>query len=417
MKKEFYVNIIILVAINAIVKPFYLLVVEVNVQNILGGNTWGYYFELLSFVYLFQFINDPGILQYNTVNLAKTDDKTNVEYILGLKIILAGLFLSCIIISHLVLGDRSFGMLFLISLNFILASLFILMRSSISATGAYRTDSIISSMDKIILLVLLVVILWGINLKDTFTIWWFISCQVFSSFAALVIAFFIFSKKLGSVKIRISKKRFRKILKSCLPYTILIFLMTAYTKMDGVMIGRLLPEGSGEAGIYGAGFRFFDAANMVGVLAAGILLPMYAKNIQNPKTLYQLLRSGTLALSLLIGSGVIILLLFSTPILSYFYVEYTPYYDEVFKYIILALLPLIVVHVFGPILLALRALRNINKIFFIAVIINFGLNYVLIPSQAAKGAAMATLITQVIVAVCLIPVTLLEIRKYTISKV
>jgi O-antigen/teichoic acid export membrane protein len=188
--------------------------------------------------------------------------------------------------------------------------------------------------------------------------------------------------------------------------------MTAYTKIDGVMLSKMLPERIEEVGIYAAGFRFFDAANMVGVLSAGILLPMYAKNLNNKTAIYSLIKTGLLTLGGLIFAGVLFLYFFSSPILAYVYDEYTPYYDEVFYYIIYALIPLIIVHVLGPLMLAIKKLNNINKIFFLALILNISLNYVLIPSQAAKGAAEATLITQVVVALSLIPITFLEIRKF-----
>lgn len=414
MKKEFLINVFILVLINFLVKPFYLLIVETDVQNTVGTDQYGYYFGLFSFVFLFQFINDPGIQQYNAVTIATENSFSFLEYLLGLKLLLGLVFILTVLTGAYLFdyNTNDFYLILFICLNFILSSFFVIIRSSISAIGKYRVDSFISAIDKVLLILILSYLLWFSNHNSAFSIWWFVISQSIASFLALIIALFLLVKSSEKIKLRFSKSRTIALLKSCAPFAVLILLMTAYTKIDGVMLSKMLPDRPEETGIYAAGFRFFDAANMVGVLSAGILLPMYSKNIKDKKTIYSLLKTGILSLSFLILSGVAFLMLFSTPILSFVYDEYTPYYDQVFYYIIIALIPLIIVHVFGPILLAIKKLNNINKIFFLALILNISLNYVLIPSQAAIGAAKATLITQFLVAFCLIPISLLELRKF-----
>lgn len=70
------------------------------------------------------------------------------------------------------------------------------------------------------------------------------------------------------------------------PYVLIMIFMTAYNKLDGVMLGWLLDDNKYQAGIYAAAYRFYEAANMSGYLFASLLLPMYASNID--QNLYSL---------------------------------------------------------------------------------------------------------------------------------
>lgn len=72
----------------------------------------------------------------------------------------------------------------LILINQILLSFILYLRSNISATGKYRWDSMVSVIDKVILIAILGVILYS-SLKDNFSIYQYI----FSQTAALFVVF------------------------------------------------------------------------------------------------------------------------------------------------------------------------------------------------------------------------------------
>ena len=410
LRREFFINISIVVFINFLIKPFYLLFVETEVQNLLG-NDYGLYFEVLSFVFLFQFINEPGLQQFNVVKLSQTNNsKSYFDHLISLKLALSMSFIFIVLMSGL-LGGYNLKVIFWIALGMALSSLFILFRSSISAHGNYRTDSLISALDRIFLIIILLFLMQ--YYANEFSIYWFVIAQVCAATLALIISIFIYRKQNGAFHLRWSKIWNATLLKKLKPFTIIIFLMMAYTKIDGIMLGYLSTQR--EISVYAAGFRFFEAANMVGVLAAGILLPMYSRSIDDKPNLMKLVKTGTLILTFLLGSAVVFLLLLKTKILSFFYDQYTEYYDVVFQYIILALIPLILIHVFGPLLLSMKKLKILSVIFFIALLTNAFLNWKLIPIYNAEGAAIATLLTQTFAALGTFMVAIYEYNKLEIS--
>ncbi|NJN34702.1 MAG: hypothetical protein HC817_11085 [Saprospiraceae bacterium] len=66
--------------------------------------------------------------------------------------------------------------------------------------------------------------------------------------------------------------------------------MAAYTRLDAVMLERMLPDGKIQTDIFAAGYRLLEAVNVVGFLFAGLLLPMFSRMLQKKESVASLLR-------------------------------------------------------------------------------------------------------------------------------
>ncbi len=71
MRKAFATNLAILLAINALVKPAYLLGVDLGVQNVVGTAAYGRYAYWFSFTFVFATVLDFGLQNYNAVTLSR----------------------------------------------------------------------------------------------------------------------------------------------------------------------------------------------------------------------------------------------------------------------------------------------------------------------------------------------------------
>ena len=71
MNREFFINIVFLVSINLLIKPFFIFGIDRTVQNTVGAEIYGIYFALLNFTYLMQIFNDFGINSFNSRNIAR----------------------------------------------------------------------------------------------------------------------------------------------------------------------------------------------------------------------------------------------------------------------------------------------------------------------------------------------------------
>ncbi len=398
MNKEFSLNILFLISINLLIKPFFIFGIDRTVQNVVGTETYGIYFTLLSLTYLFGIINDFGIQNFNNRSISQNPSLLQQYFpnILAIKTLLGGAYLIVIFLMAWVweYDFEVWHILLFLSINMILAQFIYYFRSNISGLGMYRIDSVISAMDKLLMIFICGALLWRPIFPGEFQIEWFVYAQTISFFLTALIAFFIVKNKLPTPTYNIDFTFIKSILKKSAPYALVIFLMSIYTRIDVVMVERILENGEEESGIYGAGYRLLDASNMIGFLFAGLLLPMFAKMLKEKTSVLPLVKMS----ALMIWSGAITLsvatFFFQNEIVELLYIEATPYWGEVLGILMLSFIAVSGTYIFGTLLTANGSLKKMNYILVFAVILNIVFNYILIPKYGALGAAWTTLVTQ-----------------------
>ncbi|HFC00453.1 MAG TPA: polysaccharide biosynthesis protein [Phaeodactylibacter sp.] len=398
MNKEFSINIIFLISINLLIKPFFIFGIDRSVQNIVGIETYGIYFTLLSLTYLFGIINDFGIQNFNNRAISQNHNLLQQYFpnILAIKILLGGLYLGVVFLMAWIwkYDIEVWHILLMLSINMILAQYIYYLRSNISGLGMYRTDSMISAMDKLLMILICGALLWLPVFSGKFQIEWFVYAQTVSFLLTALLSFFVVKNKMPNASFSIDFRLIFSLLKKSAPYALVIFLMSIYTRIDAVMIERLVTNGRAESGIYGAAYRLLDASNMIGFLFAGLLLPMFAKMIKDKISVLPLVRMS----ALMIWSGAITLSVityfFQKEIVHLLYVEATPYWGEVLGVLMISFVAVSGTYIFGTLLTANGSLKKMNFVLVIAVILNIIFNYILIPKYGALGAAWTTVGTQ-----------------------
>ncbi len=402
MNREFLINMIFLVVINLLIKPFYLFGIDRTVQNVVPAGDYGLYFALVNFTFLFQILSDLGIQYFNNRHISRHRQLLARYFpnMLFLKGILAILFMAAVLLAAWLAGYRvqQWSLLLPIAFNMLLLSMVLFLRSNVSGLGFYRTDSFLSVLDRLILIAVMGVLLWTPAFRSSFRIEWFIYAQTAALAATAGLAFFIIrSRHSFRFRFRIRPAMIILILRQSLPYASIVFLMTIYTRIDGVMIERLLAEGRLEADRYASAYRLLDAANVIGFLFASLLFPMFARLLGTQKPVGSLVRLSLKVLWAMVIPLVVIIWAYRTPIMSALYLDGNAYSGQILGYLILSLLPATGAYIYGTLLGAGGALRAMNIIAAGGVALNLVLNFILIPRYQALGAAIATCITQYLV--------------------
>ena len=401
MNREFLLNISFLLTINLLIKPFYIFGIDRTIQNTVGEGEYGLYATLFDFTFLFYVLNDIGVQHFNNRNIAQHNFLINkyLPNLLSLKIILSFVFLIMVGIGTWIMGypEDYYPILLFVSINHILISFVSFLRTNISGLGMYRKDSILSALDKLLLIGFCAILLWGNITDQPFQIEWLIWSQTAAWFLTAVVAIILLKDKVQSWKLRFNPTFWLAILKQSYPFALVFLLMTIYTRVDKVMIERLLTNGKVEAGIYAAGYRLLDAANMIGYLFAGLLLPMFSSMLKKKEKIqslidmsFQLIMAGAITLAITVC-------FFRQEIMYLLYDNATLYYAEVMKYLILSFIAVAGIYIYSTLLTANASLKKMNGLFAISTILNVVLNFILIQKMQAKGAAIATLITQFLV--------------------
>ena len=304
MKKRFITNLALLIFLNLLIKPFWFFGIEVGVQNQVGEEIYGFYFSLFNFAFILNMLLDVGINNFNNRAIAREPGvlKENLSAILPLKLFLAVIYAAVILVAGKLIGysPEQFKLLWVLVLNQFLASFILYFRTNISGLQYYRTDSLLSVMDRSLMILFTGLLLWGNISSEPFRIEWFVYAQTASYSLTLLTSAAIVRYRSGSFFKKFSISASLKILKLSYPFALLILLMSLFNRVDSVMLERLLENGKEQAGIYAQSFRIFDAASQFSLLFAMLLFPMFSKMIRMKEKVNDLVR---MALPLLLVAG------------------------------------------------------------------------------------------------------------------
>ena len=377
-----------------LIKPIYVLGIDAQVQNSVGDEKYGAYFAIFNFCFLFQILLDLGIQNFNSKEVSQNREKVSdvFSYVIGTKLMLIVLFLSGISLAAWIIGYpiTYFPYILGVGTIMIFQSLYIYLRSHFSALGHFKTETYLSALDKLLMILVLAYFIYYCHSID---IEKFILGQITALVTACLITALLL-KSLISIRIKFSIAKAKALLHKSWPFALVFLLMTLYTRMDGVMLERLLDDTGKAAGIYATGYRLLDAANIIGYLFAILLLPMFARLLGENENVNPLIKAAAGVLIPGVTAISIISWFYAPDIINAIYTSTTELNVRTFKILMLSFWFVSLSYIYGTLITASGELRIFNMIFIIGIIVNWGLNLHLIPRSGPIGAAQATLFTQ-----------------------
>ena len=402
MRKFFVTNLFFLLTLNILIKSFWILGIDRGIQNAVSAQEYGVYFALLNFTFLFNILLDFGITNYNNRMIARHTNllKKYFARIIPLKILLSVLYMLVVIVSGLCLGYDCWQtkMLFWMCLTQVLSSFISYFRSNITSLMLFKTDSIISVLDRFLLIVVCGFMLWNSRLRQNFSIERVVYAQFLTMLITFLVALSVCLAKTGFVRMKWNKAFGFLLLRDGLPFAVLGLLMACYNKMDSVMLLSLVDDNGKSSGIYASGFRLVDSANMVSYLFSVILLPLFSKMIKENKKITDVMGAAFQLLLIITTAFVAISLLYSRELMELLYNKHIEESAEVYRWLSFCFVPISMTYIFGTLLTANGSLKYLNIIAGLGMLMNIGLNFILIPLFQQNGAAITSLITQTVTA-------------------
>ncbi len=415
MNREFIVNILFLLFINLLIKPFFIFGIDLTVQNRIGQD-YGLYFALMNLTYIFQILNDFGIQSFNNRHISQHPHLLPKYFpnLLAIKILLSVVYvlISLVLAWGMRYEGRALLLLLILLANQVLVQMIFFLRSNLSGLGFYRTDSVLSSLDKLLMLFTCGLLLWTHPIGTTLRIESFALAQTIPLALTAAIAFGLLRRK---VRFRVRPSWANNwragyptvvaLFRGSLPYALVVFLMFAYTRLDGVLLERFC--GKAHAEVFAGAYRVLDACNMLGYLFASLLLPMFAR-LQKKQDLvkpllslsFKLIWAGSVALAAAICFARQDLLQLMMP------QHASPYRWDTLGVLIWAFVPVSTTYIFSTLLTAHGQVAVMNRFFIAGIVLNIALNMLLIPHWQAFGAAIAAVGTQGFIAASMVGLTL-----------
>jgi len=400
LKKTFLTNLILLLLLNLLVKPFWIFGIDRTVQNTVGAAEYGLYFSLFSFSILFNILLDLGITNFNNREIAMRPQLVSKYFsnLVVLKVILAFIYVgfSLGVGSVIGYGQRHMMILLLLLINQLIGAFTLYFRSNLSGLHLFKTDSVISVLDRFLMIAFCGILIYTPQARANFRIEWFVYAQTAAYFVTAAISFVLVYKKTTFFRPRFDYGFLRTIFKRSYPFALLTLMMSFYYRIDSVMLERMIPDGEVQAGIYAQAFRLLDAANMVPFLFGGLLFPIFSSMIAKHQEVVSLMKlSFNLLITPVLGLAAFVFW-YRVEIIELLYNSHVNNTSVILGVLMFSYLAISASYIFGTLLTSNGSMKIINLISLAGVITNVGLNIVLIPSMGAVGAAIASLTTQVI---------------------
>lgn len=401
MSKKILTNLFLLLAINLVIKPFWILGIDRTVQNTVGNHDYGSYMIMFNISLLFTMFLDFGINNYTSTFIAKHKHLLNKKFatLFPLKLIFSGAYLLITLSFGFVFGytGKPFLLLLILAFNQVLAYFILFFRANISGLQMFRTDAFLSVTDRGMMIIFAGLLM--LTFAGNFKIEYFIAAQTLGYLSSFAISFWVLKKPLQSVKLNFNKLLMWSMIRQSWPYALLALLMTVYMRADILIMKKILPDGVEQTGVYAVATRLLEAANMMAVLVATMLLPLFSNMIKAKQDLSSLIKMsmllliipsvGVAALAWFYNTDVMLLLSKTSPIQS----------AGVFKYVMISFIAMCIMYIFGTLLTANGNLKLLNILAAIALVINISVNVLLQPKLGAQGAAIAAVCTHGFIAI------------------
>ncbi len=376
-------NLALVILLNIIVKPGWILFVDRVVQNQNGNLAFGNYGKYLSLSVVFSIILDLGISNYNQKNVASEENAIKRDFypFWKNKWLLSLLYLVWMHILFFISGYPSEEYLLFLSVCFIqiATSMSLFIRSNASGLHLFRLDSWLSVLDKFVALVICVSIIYGLGRVLDVTSYAMIQ---FLGFFSVVVIGMIYLRSYLRERDRDNAwdfSVFKNTLKKTAPYALVVFFMGLYHRLDYYLIAQFSPDHAADAGRYMAAYRIIDIVTMAAFLIANILLPYFAKKYERNESVEKSMNF----FSLLLGSVSIAisayLFYYAQPICNLMYVNDADISAAQLQILALGLPALYLNYIYSSYLTAANGIRSLVVISLVAAIVFLIANRILLP--------------------------------------
>lgn len=400
MRKTFVSNLLLIIGLNLLVKPVYLLVVEAEIQNRTGEAAFGNYFALISFSFLLNILPDLGLTNWNTRRVATAPHEviSLLPITVPLRAVLAMIYMVVMVVGAVALhySPEQIGMVALLAVNQVLALFVLFLRSHFSGLHLFKHDSVLSVLDRVLLVGMMSALLWGRN-DGVFRIEWLVYGQTVAYAVTALAAWTWLRGKVGAVQLSWKWSAWSPVLRSSLPFAALIFVATVSYRLDSVLLERL--GSAADAGAYAMGFRFFEAINMVSYLFATLLLPIFTGMLHRGESVLPVLHT---AVRLMLSAGLALVVasaVWGYDAMRLVYTTPTAEAIKSFQWLMPGVLFFSLQYVFGTLITASGRMWHMTLIALVGTALNIGLNVWLIPRFHSEGAAITNATTQAVVLV------------------
>ncbi|MEX2007523.1 MAG: oligosaccharide flippase family protein [Candidatus Levyibacteriota bacterium] len=358
-----------------------------------GAEGYGDFIKITSFVVLFFLFCDFGI---NAIFLQQKDSEKKFREFLYLRLAMAlGLFLLANVISFFLPYDSNLGVGFssFIKLGILIYSLELFIQSILVSTNAVfqkrlRYDFLMKSSAIGSLLSLILVFISASFQQSLHVI---ISALIFADLVAAFFSLLFVKEKIFPVKFDIGLTK--ELLKKSFPLGMVLVFNLIYFRIDTLIIAAF--RSSGEVGIYGLAFLFFDFLLALPLFISNSIYPLLLAAKEKRDQFLKLTRSYFL---IYLGLSFIVMIpfWFVSPLFNFINPQFQGAIAP-FRILLLSLPFFFLTSFLQWILITFKRTGYLMVVYFTSMCLNVLLNLIFVPEYSYMAAAAITVISEALV--------------------
>lgn len=357
----------------------------------------------LSFTWIFLFLADLGLtdLFIRDVSQRKELLEEYVNNIITIKIFIG--LLSCLVIilldwrfSH---EFDKFVIILILGATVVLDSFTCFFRSIYSIRETMQYQALLIIIEGVIKLGLVIPIVF---FSPEFMKTIFISSVLFgSSLLNAFINFFAFLKSNLKIRLAFDYLFWRKKIKSGLPFMLIYILSLINFRVDTIIIYRVL--GDRAVGLFSSNFRLIEQFFIIPTILSFVLFPVFSRLSESLIKMRKLLKIFIIVLFFSAMLAILVCYTFGQAAINIIYgKDFSDSYCY-FKVLSWVMLPFFVKSILEKILFSFGKELLLCFFYFLGILLNVGLGFILIKSMGINGVSLATIISEVLmVVVCIV---------------
>jgi O-antigen/teichoic acid export membrane protein len=377
-----------------------LLLLYVVAGRVLGEVEFGKFSFALLLGGIFETLMDFGLHQVTIRAVARDRSRASslLQHALAIKLLWAAATLVALIVTATLLRPQADVRLacYLIGGSLIFRSYMLTIRGVLQGLEHFGWDSVIVLADRGLLLACGLVALWGGYGLRGLTIAFVVARGI-----AFLLAAAITQLRLGGLGFRYDRDVWRDLHITALPLGFFLIVLNLYQYVDGVMLGYLRTDA--ETGLYAAAFKIYEGFTYGPLAISSVLTPRLAALFTHDRFGHRRLSLVGMAGSTTMGLAVAaVAFVIATPLLVFLYGADFAAATTPFRILCLGLPIVFAIWILHAIAISVDRERLLLKTGLIGLAVNVGINLYAIPRYGADGAAVATVVGEVVSAIVLV---------------
>lgn len=367
------------------------------IARYLGVSDYGVLGFAISFAGLFGITLDFGISTHIVRHIATNYD--SAPKYLGNAIPLKSIFLLCTFILALIIlimmkADEltiTIALLFVIEAS--VKSFIGFLNGCFQAFEEAKYQGIGNTILNVLLLIFIVIAIFG-----NFGLYGITFAYVISNLIAVLYEYYVLNKHITKPKFEFDKKFSKKIILFSLPFAATGFLYTVYYSIDVVMLTNLV--GNYATGIYNATYKLISVLTIFYSMYTAVIFPVMSKFYENDKKLLFVSYEKSIKYLMIIMIPLsIATMIYSLDIIQLIYGHEYDNASSVLSILIWTVCLLFISGAGNTLLNASHKELTVTKIYAIAAAFNVILNFFMIPYLSYDGAAITTVLSDLLIVI------------------